>query len=97
MLFSFGLTGIGLYSEITRNLAGPPPVNGLKRFLAYMDEPILSSIRQCARNAEGAATNTSDLRGCLAAARTAGTHGRDAENQLNDLKNQIQSLIPKSE
>jgi hypothetical protein len=93
MLFSLCLTGIGLYSEISRNR--PAPVPDFSQIVGYIDEPILKSVRQCASYAEGAASNTHDPRGCLAAAGTAGTYGRNAENQVNSLKRQIQNLASK--
>jgi hypothetical protein len=92
MAFSICLTGIGLYSEINQANHKTPPPPDLRSLTAFIDNPILEAVRKAAEFAEGATTNTSDLRGCLAAARTAGTFGRSAESQLGDLKKQIRVL-----
>lgn len=105
MFFSFALTAIGLGSEFIRlqytleNTSAQKSQfeaetrSKFRNILNYIDRPILESVKACTSGAYGASTNTSDHRGCLAAASSAAGHGKDAERQIGDLKNQIHTAI----
>jgi len=105
MAFSFSLTGLGLVSELVRYRFSTPDTSLLKtqydnelkqRFgsiVNYINRPVLESVRACKRQAEGAASNTGDHGGCIAAAKAAITAGTNAEGQVEDLRKQIQSAI----
>ena len=97
MIFSFALVVVGFFAQVEQRIVIPGPTwPDIRDEVAGISQSLkataLESINQCTKNAFGATTNTSDLRGCIAAAGKAQTAGEAAFNQVKAGIDQLQAV-----
>jgi len=95
MVFSLALVGVGFFAQVRPVEPGPvwPDIRPqVGEIATTLETTALETAKQCTQHDFGATTNTSDLRGCLAAAGMARTAGEAAVAQIRNGVDQLRQL-----